>query len=90
MRDEIAMLARQGKTQEADAGVVRREVREPGVLAGRRRRLQPLAWVLPYLLGAAGLVTIVLTARRWSRPAAAAAGRRRDADRSGSRRPSGR
>jgi cytochrome c-type biogenesis protein CcmF len=33
-----------------------------------------LAWLLPYLLGAAGLVAIVMTARRWSRPAAAVAG----------------
>jgi hypothetical protein len=33
-----------------------------------------LAWGLPYLLGALGLVTILLTARRWSRPAAAVAG----------------
>jgi cytochrome c-type biogenesis protein CcmH/NrfF len=33
-----------------------------------------LAWLLPYLLGAAGLVTIVLTTRRWSRPSAAVAG----------------
>jgi len=33
-----------------------------------------LAWLLPYVLGAAGLVTIVMTARRWSRPAIAGAG----------------
>jgi cytochrome c-type biogenesis protein CcmH/NrfF len=33
-----------------------------------------LAWALPYVLGALGLVTILLTARRWSRPAAAVAG----------------
>jgi cytochrome c-type biogenesis protein CcmF len=33
-----------------------------------------LAWLLPYLLGAGGLVAIVMTARRWSRPAAAVAG----------------
>jgi cytochrome c-type biogenesis protein CcmF len=33
-----------------------------------------LAWGVPYLLGALGLVTILLTARRWSRPAAAVAG----------------
>jgi cytochrome c-type biogenesis protein CcmF len=33
-----------------------------------------LAWLFPYLLGAAGLVTIVMTARRWVRPAAAVAG----------------
>jgi cytochrome c-type biogenesis protein CcmH/NrfF len=33
-----------------------------------------LAWLLPYALGLAGLVTILLTARRWSRPAAAVAG----------------
>jgi cytochrome c-type biogenesis protein CcmF len=33
-----------------------------------------LAWLLPYMLGIAGLVTIVLTARRWSRPVAATAG----------------
>jgi cytochrome c-type biogenesis protein CcmF len=33
-----------------------------------------LAWLLPYLLGAGGLVAIVMTGRRWSRPAAAVAG----------------
>jgi cytochrome c-type biogenesis protein CcmF len=33
-----------------------------------------LAWLLPYALGIVGLITIVLTARRWSRPAAAVAG----------------
>jgi cytochrome c-type biogenesis protein CcmF len=33
-----------------------------------------LAWLLPYALGALGLVMILLTARRWSRPAAAVAG----------------
>jgi cytochrome c-type biogenesis protein CcmF len=33
-----------------------------------------LAWLLPYLLGGAGLVTLVFAARRWSRPAAAAGG----------------
>jgi cytochrome c-type biogenesis protein CcmF len=33
-----------------------------------------LAWALPYGLGALGLVVILLTARRWSRPAAAVAG----------------
>jgi cytochrome c-type biogenesis protein CcmH/NrfF len=33
-----------------------------------------LAWALPYVLGALGLVMILLTARRWSRPAAAVAG----------------
>ena len=33
-----------------------------------------LAWLLPYALGALGLVMILVTARRWSRPAAAVAG----------------
>jgi len=33
-----------------------------------------LAWLLPYVIGGAGLVGIALTARRWSRPAAAVAG----------------
>jgi hypothetical protein len=34
-----------------------------------------LAWLLPYLLAAGGLVLIVMNARRWShRPAAATAG----------------
>jgi cytochrome c-type biogenesis protein CcmF len=33
-----------------------------------------LAWLLPYVLGTAGLVTIVLTARRWSHSTAAVAG----------------
>ena len=33
-----------------------------------------LSWLFPYALGIAGLITILLTARRWSRPAAAVAG----------------
>jgi cytochrome c-type biogenesis protein CcmF len=33
-----------------------------------------LAWLLPYVLGSAGLVTVVFTARRWSRPTTAVAG----------------
>jgi cytochrome c-type biogenesis protein CcmF len=33
-----------------------------------------LAWLLPYVLGTAGLVTIVFTARRWSRTTTAVAG----------------
>ncbi len=40
----------------------------------RNTGFNSLAWGLPYLLGALGLVTILLTARRWSRPAAAVAG----------------
>ena len=33
-----------------------------------------LAWLLPYALAGAGLVVIVMNARRWSRPAAATSG----------------
>jgi cytochrome c-type biogenesis protein CcmF len=40
----------------------------------RNSGFNSLAWGLPYLLGALGLVTILLTSRRWSRPAAAVAG----------------
>ena len=75
MRDEIAMLARQGKTkaQILDYYVEKygsQEVLAEPIDEGFNR----LAWMLPYLLGAVGLVTIVATARRWSRPATAVAG----------------
>jgi hypothetical protein len=33
-----------------------------------------LAWLLPYLLAAGGLVVIIMNAKRWSRPAVAASG----------------
>ena len=73
MRDEIAMLSRQGKTKQQilDFYVAKfgsQEVLSEPIDEGFNR----LAWALPYLLGAAGLVTIVWTARRWSRPATVA------------------
>jgi cytochrome c-type biogenesis protein CcmH/NrfF len=40
----------------------------------RNTGFNALAWVLPYALGALGLVMILVTARRWSRPVAAVAG----------------
>jgi cytochrome c-type biogenesis protein CcmH/NrfF len=74
MRDEIAMLARQGKTKKQilEFYVEKYGSQEP-LAEPIDEGFNRLAWALPYLLGAAGLVTIVLTARRWSRPVAVAA-----------------
>jgi cytochrome c-type biogenesis protein CcmH len=74
MRDEIAMLARQGKTKQQilDYYVEKYGSQEP-LAEPIDEGFNRLAWAFPYLLGAAGLVTIVLTARRWSRPAPAGA-----------------
>ena len=35
---------------------------------------QGLAWLVPYAVALVGLVAILMTARRWSRPTPAAAG----------------
>ena len=72
MRDEIAMLARQGKTKkEILAYYVEKYGSQEPLAEPIDEGFNRLAWMFPYMLGAAGLVTIVLTARRWSRPAAA-------------------
>jgi cytochrome c-type biogenesis protein CcmF len=72
MRDEIAMLARQGKTKkEILAYYVEKYGSQEPLAEPLDEGFNRLAWMLPYMLGAVGLVTIVLTARRWSRPAAA-------------------
>src|SRR5688572_10923910 len=52
-----------------------RDAGEHMLMAPLDRGFNRLAWLLPYGLAAAGLITIIVNARRWShRPAAAAAG----------------
>ena len=74
MRDEIATLARQGKTKKQilDYYVEKYGSQEP-LAEPIDEGFNRLAWGLPYLLGAAGLATILWTARRWSRPTTATA-----------------
>ena len=76
MRDEIAMLVKQGKTKKQilDFYVARfgdyRVLAEPPDTGFNR-----LAWLAPYIVGGLALMFVVIAARRWSaRPAAAAAG----------------
>jgi cytochrome c-type biogenesis protein CcmH/NrfF len=75
MRDEIAMLAREGKTKQQILNYYVEKYGSQEPLAEPiDEGFNRLAWMLPYVLGAAGLVTIVLTARHWTRARMAAAG----------------
>jgi len=76
MRDEIAMLMKQGKSKKQilDFYVAKfgdyRVLSEPPDTGFNR-----LAWGLPYVVGIGALLFVVVAARKWSsRPAAAAAG----------------
>jgi cytochrome c-type biogenesis protein CcmF len=76
MREEIAGLARQGKTRDE---IIQYHIDKYGsqepLAAPLDRGFNRLAWLLPYLLGAGGLVVAGLAAVRWSRHAAAASSR---------------
>jgi cytochrome c-type biogenesis protein CcmF len=65
----------EGKSHDAILSEFVREYGEAVLAVPSNVGFNSLAWVLPYLLAGLGLVTLVLTARRWSsRPAAAGAG----------------
>jgi cytochrome c-type biogenesis protein CcmH/NrfF len=70
---KIKQLVEEGKDHDAilatfvrEYGQFVRDVPEDGAF-------NRLAWLLPYMLAGAGLVVIVMNARRWSRPGGAAA-----------------
>ena len=70
MRTEIAGLVKQGKNKQQilDYYVEKYGSQEP-LAAPIDEGFNRLAWMFPYLAGGAGLVGIVLFARRWSHPA---------------------
>jgi len=75
MRDEIAMLARQGKTkpQILNYFVEKYGSQEP-LAEPIDEGFNRLAWLLPYVVGGGTLLVVLATARRWTRSAPAAAG----------------
>jgi cytochrome c-type biogenesis protein CcmF len=69
MRDEIGELVDQGKTKpEILNYYVAKYGSQEALAAPIDEGFNRLAWLFPYTVGAGGLVTIGLFARRWSRP----------------------
>jgi len=69
MREEISGLVDQGKTKpEILNYYVAKYGSQEALAAPIDEGFNRLAWLFPYLVGAGGLVTIGLFARRWSRP----------------------
>jgi cytochrome c-type biogenesis protein CcmH/NrfF len=75
MRDEIAMLARQGKTkpQILNHFVEKYGSQEP-LAEPINEGFNRLAWLLPYVVGGGTLLGVLATARRWTRSTPATAG----------------
>lgn len=71
---EIRSLLNDGKDVDQVLAAFVEKYGEAVLAVPRNSGFNALAWLLPYALGALGLVMILLTARRWSRPAAAVAG----------------
>jgi len=71
---EIQSLLNDGKGVDQVLASFVEKYGEAVLAVPRNTGFNALAWVLPYALGALGLVMILVTARRWSRPAAAVAG----------------
>ena len=72
---EIQSLLNDGKNLDQALAAFVEKYGEAVLAVPRNTGFNALAWVLPYGLGALGLIAIVLTARRWSsHPAAAVAG----------------
>jgi cytochrome c-type biogenesis protein CcmF len=75
MREEIAQLARKGKTKKEilDFYVAKYGSQEP-LAEPIDEGFNRLAWAFPYVLGIFALLIVVTVALRWSRPALAVAG----------------
>jgi len=75
MRDEIAMLAKQGKTkpQILSYFVEKYGSQEP-LAEPIDEGFNRLAWLLPYVIGGGMLLVVLATARKWTRSAPVAAG----------------
>jgi cytochrome c-type biogenesis protein CcmH len=75
MRDEIAMLTKQGRTKKEILDFYVAKFGSNQVLAEPPNEgFDRLAWLAPYIVGVAALIAVAMTARRWTRPSAAAAG----------------
>jgi cytochrome c-type biogenesis protein CcmH len=75
MRTEIASLVQQGRTKKQilDFYIEKYGSQQP-LAEPLDEGFNRLAWALPYVLGTAALLLVVVIARRWSRPSAAVAG----------------
>jgi cytochrome c-type biogenesis protein CcmF len=71
---EIQSLLNDGKGVDQVLAAFVEKYGEAVLAVPRNTGFNALAWLLPYALGALGLVMILVTARRWSRPVAAVAG----------------
>jgi cytochrome c-type biogenesis protein CcmH/NrfF len=71
---EIQSLLNDGKNLDQVLAAFVEKYGEAVLAVPRNTGFNALAWVLPYALGALGLVMILFTARRWARPGAAVAG----------------
>ncbi len=75
--EKLRQLVAEGKTREEILATFVRDYGSEAVLARPRDRgFNRLAWLLPYVLAISGLIMIIVNARRWSKPAAAASGAR--------------
>jgi cytochrome c-type biogenesis protein CcmF len=71
-RTRIRELIAEGKTHDEIVAVFVKEHGQAVLAVPEDRGFNRLAWALPYVLAGAGLITIIVNARRWShRPAAA-------------------
>jgi cytochrome c-type biogenesis protein CcmF len=71
---EIQTLLDEGKSVDQVQAAFVEKYGQAVLAVPENKGFNVMAWALPYVLGVLGLVTILLTARRWSRPAAAVAG----------------
>jgi cytochrome c-type biogenesis protein CcmH/NrfF len=71
-RMRIRQLIDEGKTHDEIVAIFVQEHGQAVLAVPEDRGFNRLAWALPYLLAGAGLITIIVNARRWShRPEAA-------------------
>ena len=72
---KLQRLVAEGKSEKEIVAIFVRDAGGQDVLAAPLDgAFNRLAWLVPYLVALAGLVAILMTARRWARPAAAMAG----------------
>ena len=73
--EKLQKLIAEGKNENEIIAIFVRDAGSQDVLAAPLDDgFNRLAWLLPYLLAAAALIGVIITARRWSRPFPAVAG----------------
>jgi cytochrome c-type biogenesis protein CcmF len=73
--EKLQKLIAEGKNEDEIIAIFVRDAGSQDVLAAPLDdSFNRLAWLLPYLLAAAALIGVIITARRWSRPFPAVAG----------------